>query len=53
MKGTSVPVSGVGRHWIAYYSVDNAGNIEMTRWCSVTISASALVKRTLRGPVRR
>jgi len=53
VKGTSVSVSGLGRHWICYYSTDNAGNAEMTRWCSVTIAASALGKRTLRGLVRR
>ena len=52
-QGSSVPVSGNGLHWIAYYSVDNVGNAEMTRWCSVTISASALVRRTVRGLVRR
>jgi hypothetical protein len=53
VKGTAVSVSGLGRHWICYYSVDNAGNAEMTRWCSVTISASALAKHALRGFARR
>jgi len=56
VKGSSATITAasyVGLHWICYYSVDNAGNAEMTRWCSVTISAGALVKRALRGFARR
>jgi len=28
-----------GVHWVAYYSVDNAGNAEYLKWCRVTITA--------------
>ena len=31
--------SNDGVHWIAYYSVDAAGNAEYVRWCAVTIDA--------------
>ena len=41
VKGTLGPrSSGTGLHWIAYYSIDNAGNAEYVRWCSVTISGA-------------
>ena len=52
-QGASVPVLGTGLHWISYYSTDNAGNAEYVKSCSMTISGSAIVKRTLRGLVRR
>jgi C1A family cysteine protease len=54
LKGTQVTVPSAGNlgvHWICYYSRDNAGNLEMTRWCSVTIAASALGRHAVRGPV--
>ena len=44
----SVPVSGAGLHWIAYYSTDNAGNAEYVKWCSVTILAGGRAKRATR-----
>ena len=47
-QGTSVPVSGAGLHWIAYYSVDNAGNAEYVKWCSVTLLAGGPAKRATR-----
>ena len=56
VKGSAVTITAaghIGRHWIAYYSTDNAGNTEMTRWCSLTISASALVRHAVRGLARR
>ena len=45
VKGTSVLITAsghVGRHWIRYYSIDNAGNVEMSRWCSVDIAAAKI-----------
>ena len=53
-QGTAVPVSGSGLHWIAYYSVDNVGNAEYMRWCSVTIAApgAARAKTVHRSLVR-
>ena len=47
--GSAVTVSGLGLHWICYYSTDNAGNAENAKWCSVTIVASA---KALRRPAR-
>ena len=45
VKGTSVLITAaghVGRHWIRYWSIDNAGNVEMSRWCSVDIAAAKI-----------
>jgi photosystem II stability/assembly factor-like uncharacterized protein len=42
-QGTQVTVpapadgSGDGRHWVAYYSVDNVGNVEYVHWVAVVI----------------
>ena len=53
VKGTAVTVSGLGRHWVCYYSTDNAGNTEQLRWCTLTISGSAPARHPLRGHLRR
>ena len=42
-----------GVHWIAYYSVDKAGNAEYVKWCSVTITTPDLGKRAVRPHLRR
>ena len=52
VKGTSVLITAaghVGRHWIRYCSIDNAGNVEMSRWFSVDVAA-AEVHSVARGP---
>jgi hypothetical protein len=48
-QGTSVTVPAVtGYHIISYYSVDNAGNRESTRSCTVrTVIAAKVVHRGL------
>ena len=35
--GTSVTMSGRGRHTVKFYSVDNAGNVESTKSATVRI----------------
>jgi hypothetical protein len=40
-EGTAVAVAGAGLHWIAYFSIDLAGNVEQAHWCPVTILAAA------------
>ena len=49
----TVAVSGVGLHTIVYYSVDNAGNVESLRSCTVTILSAAAARRVTRGSVSR
>ena len=51
-QGTSVTVPAVnGYHFISYYSVDNAGNRESTRSCTVRMVIVA--KSVHRGPLAR
>lgn len=38
-EGSSLVVEGPGLHWISYYSVDKAGNVENRHWRSVMITA--------------
>lgn len=38
-EGSSLVVEGPGLHWICYYSVDKAGNVENRHWRSVMITA--------------
>jgi hypothetical protein len=43
-RGTQVTIRAAGHaggHTIAYYSIDNAGNVELARSCSVTIAAAS------------
>jgi protocatechuate 3,4-dioxygenase beta subunit len=51
-KGTSVAVPAVnGYHFISYYSVDNVGNVESVRSCTVLMQIGA--KSVHHGPQRR
>ena len=55
MQGTQVTIPAAGNegvHWICYYSIDNAGNAECVRWCSVTIAAPDLGRRAERPHMR-
>ena len=52
VAGTSLKIVAPfneGVHWIKYYSVDWAGNVESPRWCSVTIVPAARIA-AVRGP---
>ena len=56
VKGTQVTVPAAGNagvHWIAYYSLDNCGNVEYVRWCSVTITAAGASTRVVRPHLQR
>ncbi len=55
LEGREVRVSAArnaGVHWIAYCSVDNAGNAEQVRWCSVTITAPSASRHAARSHLR-
>ena len=50
----AIPAAGnAGVHWIAYYSIDNAGNAEYVKWCSVTIAAAGASRHAVRSHMRR
>ena len=52
VAGTSLKIVAPfndGVHWIKYYSVDWAGNVESPRWCSVTIVPAGRIA-AVRGP---
>jgi len=52
-QGSSVSVSGVGTHWLRYYSVDAAGNAEYPHWRAVTIAAGRVARLPVRVAVPR